>query len=177
MDTLTITVHRADDLPPNVHGTVTDSGGRYTILLNAGDAPARQLAAFLEEMTHIYNGDLTHGQDAGEIEARTKRQLMEALEIIKAESQKRPKNTRRPGAIRSQNPYLYTGIDLNGAELVLEAGRVYGDYYKIVSIDGETVHFTAKGVGGVFTMQAEPFKKMLKGEFSREKPQKGNRHE
>ena len=84
-ETMTITIHRAE-LPPTIHGAVTtENGNRYTIILNAGDEPARQLAAFLHEMTHIYNGDLTAGGDVGEIEARTQRQLLEALEIIKTE--------------------------------------------------------------------------------------------
>lgn len=84
-ETITITLHRADDLPPTIHGTVTGTGGRYMIILNGNDTPARQLAAFLEEMTHIYNGDLEAAGSVGEIENRTKRQLMEALEILKQE--------------------------------------------------------------------------------------------
>lgn len=164
LETITITITRRGDLPQDIHGAVTRENDRYTILLNTGDTPARQLAAFLEEMTHIYNGDLEAAGSVGEIENRTKRQLLEALEIIKAEgeSQKRPKNTRRPGAIRPENPYIYNGIDLN-EEIVLEAGREFGGYYKIVSVDGETVHYTAKGIGGVFVMKAEPFKRMIRG--------------
>lgn len=155
METITITITRRGDLPQDIHGAVT----------REGDTPARQLAAFLEEMTHIYNGDLEAAGSVGEIENRTKRQLLEALEIIKAEgeSQKRPKNTRRPGAIRPENPYIYNGIDRN-EEIVLEAGREFGGYYKIVSVDGETVRYTAKGIGGVFVMKAEPFKRMIRGD-------------
>lgn len=84
-ETITITLHRADDLPPTIHGIVTGTDGSYTIILNGNDTPARQYAAFLHEVTHIYNGDLTAGQNAGEIEARTHRQLLEALELIKQE--------------------------------------------------------------------------------------------
>ncbi len=87
-ETITITLRRADGMPSAAHGLVmTGTTDHYTILLNAGDSPARQLAAFLHEMTHIYNGDLTGGQDVQEIEARTHRQLLEALEIIRQEGE------------------------------------------------------------------------------------------
>lgn len=163
--TITINIYRTSEAPATVGGMVTRQGDGYTIILNANKSDAEQLAAFLHEMTHIYNGDLTAGGNVGEIETRTRRQLLEALEIIKGEgeSQKRPKNTRRPGAIRSKNPYIYNGIDLN-EEIVLEAGREFGGYYKIVSVDGETVHYTAKGIGGIFSMKAEPFKRMIRGD-------------
>lgn len=88
--TITINIYRTSEAPATVGGMVTKQGAGYTIILNANKSDAEQLAAFLHEMTHIYNGDLTAGGDVGEIEARTQRQLLEALEIIKAagESQK-----------------------------------------------------------------------------------------
>ena len=87
-ETMTITIHRAE-LPPTIHGAVTtENGSRYTIILNAGDEPARQLAAFLHEMTHIYNGDLIKtGENVGEIENRTHKQLLEALELLKQQDE------------------------------------------------------------------------------------------
>ena len=85
-ETITIDLHRADSLPPQLHGAVAKDGSRYMIILNGSDTPARQLAAFLHEMTHIYNGDLLTGQDAGDIENRAHKQLLEALEILKQEA-------------------------------------------------------------------------------------------
>ena len=85
--TITITINRATELPSDVHGAVAGSGGAYTIMLNANDTPARQLAAFLHDAVHIYNGDLENGGDAAEIETRTRRQLLEALEIIREEAE------------------------------------------------------------------------------------------
>lgn len=84
---MTIDLYKVADLPPKVHGAVTRDGDRYTILLNANDTPARQLAAFLHEMTHIYCGDLAAGGDVEEIERRTDRQLLEALEVLKQEAE------------------------------------------------------------------------------------------
>ena len=89
-ETVTINIYRADELPQQIHGAVTGDGNRYTILLNAGDTPARQYAAFLHEITHIYNGDLTTGQNVGEIETRTRRQLLQALELLTQEEQEKP---------------------------------------------------------------------------------------
>lgn len=86
-ETITITLRRADDLPPAIHGIVTGTDGSYTIILNGNDTPARQYAAFLHEVTHIYNGDIMTGQDVAEIEARTHRQLLEALDLIKQEGE------------------------------------------------------------------------------------------
>lgn len=83
--TITIDLHRANDLPPAIHGAVTQDGDRYEIILNANDTPARQYAAFLHEVTHIYCGDLEAGGNVEAIESRTHRQLLEALEILKQE--------------------------------------------------------------------------------------------
>ena len=47
METITITITRRGDLPQDIHGAVSREGDRYTILLNTGDTPARQLAAFV----------------------------------------------------------------------------------------------------------------------------------
>lgn len=84
-ETMTITIHRADNMPDAIHGAVAGAGGRYMIILNSNDTPARQLAAFLHETAHIYNGDLMTGQDAGDIENRTHKQLLDALELLKQE--------------------------------------------------------------------------------------------
>ena len=78
-----------EELPAGVHGALAETGGGYIVLLNTNDPPARQLAAFLHEMTHIYNGDTRSPQDAGEIEDRTHRQLLEALDMIREEAQGR----------------------------------------------------------------------------------------
>ena len=85
--TITINIYRTSEAPATVGGMVTKQGDGYTIILNANKSDAEQLAAFLHEMTHIYNGDLTTGGNVGEIETRTRRQLLEALEIIKAEGE------------------------------------------------------------------------------------------
>lgn len=86
-DKFTICIERPADMPPGVHGAVAATGTGYIILLNPADTPARQLAAFLHEMTHLYNQDLTSGRSVGEIEARTRRQLQEALETIRQEEE------------------------------------------------------------------------------------------
>lgn len=84
---ITITIHKREGLPADVHGAVTGSAGQYTILINAEDEPAQQLVAFLEEMTHIYNGDLETGENVQEIEARTRRQLLDALDLLRQEAE------------------------------------------------------------------------------------------
>ena len=84
---ITIKLHRLEGMPEGIHGTVMGSDGQYMIILNAGDEPARQLAAFLHEMTHIYNGDLEAGGNVQEIEARTHRELLKALELLKQEEE------------------------------------------------------------------------------------------
>lgn len=53
-----------------------------------GGIRARQFAAYLHEVTHLYNGDLEAGGDVQEIETRTHRQLLEALESIKEDMHK-----------------------------------------------------------------------------------------
>ena len=82
MDSMTIRIHR-EKLPQSVHGAVTQDGTCYTIILNADSTPAQQLAAFLHEMTHIYNNNLAEGGDAKEVEEQTHRQLLEALEELR----------------------------------------------------------------------------------------------
>lgn len=83
------------------------------------------------------------------------------------ESQKRPKNCDDQGAIRTEKRYFDVGKDPNGEDLKLEAGQEYtagAGHYTITSIDGDTIRFTVRDVGGTFVMKAEPFKKMIKGE-------------
>ena len=178
-ETMTITIHRAE-LPPTIHGAVTtENGSRYTIILNAGDEPARQLAAFLHEMTHIYNGDLiTAGGNAGEIEARTHRQILQALELLTQEkqeeqqaqeiqqkSQKRPKKDPNPGAIRDKIHYFDIKKD------TLEAGQVYtapAGYYRIKENAGDRIRFEvldSHGIsaGGTFGMDTEKFINLIGG--------------
>ena len=84
---ITITMHKLEGVPEGIHGSVMGSGGRYTIILNAEDTPAQQLATFLHEMTHIYNGDLETGESVQEIEARTHRQLLQALDLLRQEAE------------------------------------------------------------------------------------------
>lgn len=71
--TITINIYRTSEAPATVGGMVTKQGAGYTIILNANKSDAEQLATFLHEMTHIYNGDLTTGGNVGEIETRTQR--------------------------------------------------------------------------------------------------------
>ena len=83
-----ITINRLNGVPQGIHGSVLFDGKQYTIILNAEESPAQQYAAFLHEMTHIYNGDLIKtGGNVGEIETRTRRQLLETLEIIREEAE------------------------------------------------------------------------------------------
>lgn len=80
-ETIKIELYR-DKLPPTIHGAVTRSGEDFLIVLNEGDDHAQQLAAFLHEMTHIFNRDLDSGAGSVlEIEKRTREQLREALWI------------------------------------------------------------------------------------------------
>lgn len=84
---ITIKLHRLEGMPEGIHGTVMGSEGRYMIVLNAEEDPDQQLATFLHEMTHIYNGDLEAKGNVQEIEARTHRKLLEALELLKQEEE------------------------------------------------------------------------------------------
>lgn len=85
---ITIKLHRLEGMPEGIHGAVIGlDDNRYTIILNANDTPARQFAAYLHEMTHIYNGDLEAGGNVQEIEARTHRELLKALELLKQEEE------------------------------------------------------------------------------------------
>lgn len=84
-ETMTITIHRAENMPDAIHGAVMGSSGRYTIILNAADTPGQQFATFLHEMTHIYNKDAETGKNVQEIETRAHGQLLEALELLKQE--------------------------------------------------------------------------------------------
>lgn len=84
---ITIKLHRLEGMPEGIHGTVMGSDGRYMIVLNAEEDPDQQLATFLHEMTHIYNGDLEAGGSVQEIEARTHRELLKALELLKQEEE------------------------------------------------------------------------------------------
>lgn len=84
---ITIKLHRLEEMPEGIHGTVMGSDGQYMIVLNAEEDPDQQLATFLHEMTHIYNGDLEAGGNVQEIEARTHRELLKALELLKQEEE------------------------------------------------------------------------------------------
>ena len=85
---ITFTVHRLNGVPQGIHGSVLFDGKQYTIILNAEESPAQQYATFLHEMAHIYNGDLIKsGGNAGEIENRTHKQLLEALELLKQQDE------------------------------------------------------------------------------------------
>lgn len=85
---ITFTVHRLNGVPQGIRGSVLFDGKQYTIILNAEQSPAQQYATFLHEMTHIYNGDLIKsGGNAGEIENRTHKQLLEALELLKQQDE------------------------------------------------------------------------------------------
>lgn len=84
---ITIKLHRLEGMPEGIHGSVMGSEGRYMIVLNAEEDPDQQLATFLHEMTHIYNGDLEAGGNIQEIEAQTHRELLKALELLKQEEE------------------------------------------------------------------------------------------
>ena len=82
---ITIKLRKLEGMPEGIHGTVMGSGGRYMIVLNAEENPDQQLATFLHEMTHIYNEDTETGGNVHEIETRTHRQLLKALDLLKQE--------------------------------------------------------------------------------------------
>ena len=75
------------EMPEDIHGLAmqTKDPHKYKIGLNASMTETQKLASFLHEMTHIYNHDHDNGSDVNEIEIRTRRQLLEALELLKQE--------------------------------------------------------------------------------------------
>ncbi len=79
------------DMAEGIHGMTTtreSSPGVYNIYLNSQDGPQRNLLSFLHEMTHIFNHDFYRtGETADSIEARTARQLREALDLLQAEQE------------------------------------------------------------------------------------------
>ena len=147
-----------EKLPQTMHGISAKDGSGYIVLINEDDTPEQQAETFLHEMGHIYHGD----HDRQGINVNN----LEAVRHL-AQSQKRPKKSADPGAIRTENQYFDVKNDPNGPDLKLEAGQEYtagAGHYTITSIDGDTIRFTVRDVGGTFVMGAEPFKKMIKGE-------------
>ena len=63
------------------------SPGQYEIYLNDTASEIQKLASFLHEMVHVYNHDFEKSDNVSEIEARTRLQLLKALELIKEESE------------------------------------------------------------------------------------------
>ena len=56
-------------LPPRAHGGTATDGAAYYVVINENDTPARQREAFLHEMAHIWDGDLTRsGESADQLE-------------------------------------------------------------------------------------------------------------
>ena len=84
-EAFTVELYMLDGLPGGISGTVikAQEPQRYKIGLNADATEIQRLATFLHEVIHIYNHDLDTGGDVAEIEARTHRQLLEALELLK----------------------------------------------------------------------------------------------
>lgn len=77
------------EMPEAIHGLAMQGKkpNRYKIGLNAGATETQKLATFLHEMTHIYNHDHDNGGDVSEIKFRVRRQLLEALELLKLEAE------------------------------------------------------------------------------------------
>lgn len=67
-----------------VQGASMPSKDGYCILINEDLSPAEQLAAFLHEMTHIWRHDFNR-KNVQQIECEVRLDLLEALEIVKAE--------------------------------------------------------------------------------------------
>lgn len=88
-ESFTIDLYLLEGLPDTIHG-VTMPGHKptqYKIGLNADASETQKLATFLHEMTHIYNHDHESHDHVNEIESRTQRQLLEALELLKREAE------------------------------------------------------------------------------------------
>lgn len=65
-----------------------EAPGAYKIALNEDDTEVQNLAAFLHEMTHIFNHDFDReGESVDRIEKRTRRLLRQALELLQREEQ------------------------------------------------------------------------------------------
>ena len=86
-ETFTIDLYLLEGLPDEINGVVMPGHKpqRYKIGLNADASETQKLATFLHEVTHIYNHDHENGGNVAEIETRTQRQLIEALELLKQE--------------------------------------------------------------------------------------------
>lgn len=86
-ESFTIDLYLLEGLPDTIHGVVMPGHKpqRYKIGLNAEASETQKLATFLHEMTHIYNHDHDNGGNVSEIEFRVRRQLLEALELLKRE--------------------------------------------------------------------------------------------
>ena len=88
-ETFTVDLYLLEGMPDGIHGVVMPEKKpqRYKIGLKADADETQRLATFLHEMVHIYNHDMDRGGDVSEIEWRTRRQLLEALELLKQETQ------------------------------------------------------------------------------------------
>ena len=72
-------------LPASVHGITSEDKGKYYMLINAGETPDEQAAAFIHEMLHIWNKDFESGDSLQEIEARTHEQAKRILSLLAEE--------------------------------------------------------------------------------------------
>lgn len=86
-ETFTIDLYLMEGLPDEINGVIMPGHQpqRYKIGLNADASETQKLATFLHEVTHIYNHDYDTDDDVSEIEKRTRRQLLEALELLEQE--------------------------------------------------------------------------------------------
>lgn len=67
-----------------VRGLTVYNEKEYRIMIDKDITPAEQLAAFLHEITHVWRHDFDK-TDVQQIECEVRRDLLEALEIVKAE--------------------------------------------------------------------------------------------
>lgn len=70
---------------PAVHGITSKDKNKYFMLINAGESPDEQAAAFIHEMLHIWNRDFESKDSLQEIEARTREQAKRILSLLAEE--------------------------------------------------------------------------------------------
>ena len=91
IESFTIELYLLSGMSKDIHGLAmqTKDPHKYKIGLNASMTDTQKLAAFLHEMTHIYNHDHDSGDHVNTIEVRVRQQLMDALELLKQEESER----------------------------------------------------------------------------------------
>ena len=86
-DSITIKLYTMCGIDQSIKGLCAQGKNpdKYSIFINDDMTQTWKLATFLHEMTHVYNHDF-EGGSVQEIESRTHRQLIDALELLKQEA-------------------------------------------------------------------------------------------